>query len=175
MKSISQEILLNRLNNFKLGGHHIDSRLMDEVKNGGCFYIIELNDEESFLSLIWQEIDDTRLLTPKGETRRLLDVAERFIENKYSFEDLSKSIGMTSDKHKPEWFEKCIPINSDFKYDNFGLITIVPANDSERKQCPKGSFYIYDGIHKSLVLSTKLLKKEIGYQKIEALLLIPRR
>lgn len=175
MKSISQVDLINRLNNFKSSGNHIDSRLMNEVENGGCFYIIELNDEESFFSLIWQEINDSRLLTPKGESRRLLDVAERFIANKYSFEQLSKFTGMAPDQHNPEWFKKCIPINSDFKYANFGLITIVSANDGERKQCPKGSFYIYDGIHKSLVLATKLLKKEIDYQKIEALLLIPRR
>ena len=56
-----------------------------------------------------------------------------------------------------------------------GFISVVPANDKEREQTPSGSFYIYDGMHKSLVLAVKLLQKEIDYQKIELLYLLPRR
>lgn len=175
MKNVRQEDLIKRLIDFEQKGFHIDSRLMDEVKKGGYFYLIELPDKESFYSLIWQESDPARFLTPPGKSRCLLDVAQRFIENKYSFKQLSKSIGLPANQHNPKWFEKCIPIESDFHYEKFGLISIVSANDSERKQSPNGTFYIYDGIHKSLVLATKLVSKEIDYHKIEALLLIPRR
>lgn len=175
MRNVSQEDMLNQLKGLERKGFHIDSRLMKEVNNEGSFYIIDLEDEESFYSLIWQESDPARLLTPAGKSRRLKDVATRFIQNKYSFEQLSQSLGLPVDQHDPKWFKKCIPINAGFKYENFGLLAIVPANDGERKQCPNGSFYIYDGIHKSLVLSVKLFRKEIEYEKIEALLLLPRR
>lgn len=168
MKTITQEEILNRFFVYESKGFHIDSRLVGEVNKGGSFYIIELNDEEAFLSLIWQEIDDSRLLTLKNKSRKLLDVANRFIEKKYSFDTLSRYIGLSANEHNPKWFEKCIPIDDEFNYENYGLISIVPATDGERKQSLNGSFYIYDGIHKSIVLATKLLKNEIAFQKIKA-------
>ena len=55
------------------------------------------------------------------------------------------------------------------------MLAVVPALDSERKESPQGTFYIYDGAHKSLVLAHRLLTAQAVYQSIEALLLIPRR
>ena len=173
MKTISKDEVNKYLNCRKNRGLHIDSRLMDAIKKDKCFYLIELNDEESFLSLIWHEIDASRLLTPKGESRCLQDVANRFNKRNYTFEKLSESMNLSANQHDPHWFEACIPINNNFEYENFGWIVIQEANENEMKQSPCGTFYIYDGAHKSLVLATKLKEKEIEYKKIEALL-IPR-
>lgn len=175
MKKIDQKDAIKKLKDHQANGFHVDSRLLEEVKKDGDYFLIHLINKESFFSLIWQEIDYSRLLTPPGKPRCLFDVGNRFIKCDYSFEQLSEPMQLSANQHNHQWFKNCISINSDFDYKKFGLITIVPAKDCERTQSPKGTFYIYDGIHKSLVLAVKILRKEIDYQEIEALLMIPRR
>jgi hypothetical protein len=175
MKFLNQEDASNLLNEQKEKGFHVDSRLLEEVKKDGRYFIIDLKDKESFLSLIWQESDPGRLLTPRNQTRCLSDVGKRFIDNNYTFEKLSEPMGLSSTLHDPEWFRKCNNINDKFDFNHFGLLAIVPSTDGERQQSAHGTFYIYDGMHKSLVLTIKLLKEEIEYQNIQALLMIPRR
>jgi hypothetical protein len=51
----------------------------------------------------------------------------------------------------------------------------VAANDEERTQSPFGSFYVYDGAHKSLALARHLRVGEATYRPVECLLLVPRR
>ncbi len=138
-------------------------------------YQLTIEDHESFLSLVWQEIDDSRLLTPPKQPRSLRDVAQRFVEGDYTFETLSLPLGLPPTKHQPEWFQKCLPIAESFQYDSFGFVTLMQLNDWERKQTPHGTFYIYDGAHKSLVLSTLLVKGDTIFQPVDAILLTPRR
>jgi len=154
-------------------GYHVDSRLFEKLKCG-CTFSITLEDADSFLSLIWQEIDDSRLLTPRGQPRTLRDVAHRLITRENTFEGLAQDQGLSAQHHKPAWFEKCIPIANNFSYEAFGFIAVVPATDAEQKQSPNGSFYIFDGTHKTIVLSTLLIKKQIKYKPVQAVLLIPR-
>lgn len=155
-------------------GYNVDSRLLKELEHGSTF-TITLEDTDSFLSLIWQEIDDSRLLTPRGKSRTLRDVAGRVVVGAHTFESLARDCGLPAQQHNPSWFQKCIPIANDFSYEAFGFVAIVPANDNEQKQSPNGSFYIFDGIHKTLVLSTLLIKQQIAYKPVQAVLLIPRR
>jgi len=174
MRELGKKELTDCLRNHRSKGFHVDKRLMREVISGGKYYLIELKDKESFLSLIWQEIDASRLLTPKNESRCLKDVANRFIKKNYSFTKLSNSMGLPPSKHNPKWFQKCNQMYQSFDYEKFGVITVVPANDIERAQSPEGTFYVYDGIHKSLVLAVKLLEG-YNFNKVKAVLLIPRR
>jgi hypothetical protein len=154
-------------------GHHVDSRLKCAVKTDEIF-LLTIADSDTFLSLIWQAHDDSRLLTPSGP-RTLRDVATRFVQNNYTFPRLAVNPSLHCGCHNPTWFEKCVPIAESFSYEHFSFVAITPANDHERKESPKGTFYIFDGIHKTLVLSTLLLNGKVTFQAITAMLLIPRR
>jgi hypothetical protein len=156
-------------------GFHVDSRLLGEVNKNGQLYVFNLEDEESFLSLIWQESDPARLLTPRGEPRTLNDVGGRLLSNQHTFEALSKEIGLPRTQHQPEWFTKCLQIDANFDFNMFGWVTLVSPTDKERSQSPEGSFYVFDGIHKTLVLTKRLLKHETCFQPVQALFLVPRR
>ena len=50
----------------------------------------------------------------------------------------------------------------------------LPANDAEQRQSRTGTFYIFDGVHKTLVLATLLLRNLISYKPVNALLFVPR-
>jgi hypothetical protein len=73
------------------------------------------------------------------------------------------------------WFSKCVEIDASFNYSAFGWLALTPCTPSEQQETPNGTYYIYDGVHKSLVLGRKLLTNELAYQPLEALLLKPRR
>lgn len=155
-------------------GHNVDSRLQDAVKTGEIF-LLTIVDAESLLSLIWQARTDSRLLTPFGQPRTLRDVANRVIRAGYTFARLASNPPLEKGCHSPAWFEKCLPIAESFSYEDFGFVAITLANDSERNESPNGSFYIFDGAHKTLVLSTLLLSDRVTFHAVTAMLLLPRR
>lgn len=174
MQHILKETALQELNDRRSAGNHVDSRLFTAIENARSLYIFPLRDKTSFLSLIWHERKESRLLTPEGLPRTLHDAAERMTSNNWTFENLSSNIGIPANQHQPEWFKECLTINANFDYALFGRIAVVQANDNERKQSPAGTFYIYDGTHKSLVLSKLLLANEVEFKPVEALLILPR-
>jgi len=175
MRQIDQAEARRVLGDHQQGGHHVDSRLLKEIQRPGQLYLFRLEDEATFLALIWQESDPARLLTPNGQPRTLRDVADRLIRAGYTFESLTKSLGLARNQHHPDWFERCVRIDGAFEFNQFGWVAVVAANDGERKQSPGGSFYLFDGMHKTLVLAKRLMKRETAFQPIEALYLVPRR
>jgi hypothetical protein len=54
------------------------------------------------------------------------------------------------------------------------MLILAPSTEEEREQSPNGSFFIYDGFHRSLVLAKYLLEEEVDYQQVEGILVIPR-
>jgi len=175
MRQIDQGEARQVLGNHQRAGHQVDSRLLKEIEREGQLYVFRVEDEATFLSLIWQESDPARMLTPNGQPRTLNDVAQRLLREGYTFESLSNCIGLPRSEHHPEWFEPCIQIDAAFDFNQFGWVAVVAANDGERRQSPCGSFYLFDGMHKTLVLAKRLLKRETPFQVIEALYLVPRR
>ena len=95
-------------------------------------------------------------------------------EASFTFEMLASDLGRPKEEHDPDWFRVCTKINATFDFDRFGWITVVPANDNERRQTPGGSLYVYDGVHKTLVLSKRLVSGESQFRPVEALLVLPR-
>jgi hypothetical protein len=174
VKRIDNKAALASLQDRAAEGHHVDSRLLREVEHGSL-YSVMLEDPEMFLSLIWQESDPARFLTPPNEPRTLGDVADRFIRGEYTFASCAKPLGMPAHMHDPHWFEKCLPISNDFSYERFGPIALVSANDGERGQSPEGTFYVFDGIHKTLVLSVLCRQGKVGFKSVVAFILVPRR
>ena len=174
MRQISKNEVLQELCRRRSAGQHVDDRLVDTVNNSNALYIITLRDELSFSSLIWWEADESRCLTPAGKSRTLLDITMRMTEKDWSFADLTSNLGLNPNEHKPEWFKPCLKINEEFNYELFGWIAVIQADDVERKQSPHGSFSIYDGVHKTLVLSNLLSSKKLEYKPVGALFILPR-
>jgi hypothetical protein len=174
MRQISTTEVLHVLDERKRSGHHIDQRVYTAVAASAGLFLLTLADEASFLSLVWQQSDGVRLLVPRGRSRTLRDVAQRMIAESFTFERLASDLGRPKEEHDPEWFRVCTPINASFDLGRFGWVTVVPASDSERKESPGGSLYIFDGVHKTLVLSKRLVSGETQFRPVEALLILPR-
>ena len=175
MKKIERIEIEKTFTRFQAEGLHVDRRLLAELKKEGEYFMIDLEDEDSFYSLIWQQSDQARLLTPSDQPCCLSDIGKRFNEMNYTFDQLSKPMHLPRSKHDPNWFIACEKIYSTFDIEKFGIISVVPANDNEQKQSTAGSFYIFDGMHKTLVLAVKLLNHEITFSPIKVLLMLPRR
>lgn len=166
-ESISREDVEARLNNHKQNGFHVDSRLLQAIFQPGQLSLLTLETEDEFLRLVWQAVDETRPLTPKAQPRSVKDCAFRLRFFGWSFEAL---VG-----HGFPWFQKCADIDLAFDFGKVGWIAVTPLLAGEQKETPHGSYYIYDGVHKSIVLAKRLLCRELHYCAMEVLLLEPRR
>jgi hypothetical protein len=175
MRQVTSSEVLERLSAREALGHHVDPRLIQAVNAPGNLFFFTLEDEKSFLSLIWQEINPTRLLTPWGQPRTLGDVAGRMIELSWTFSSLSRPMGLMPTYHDPAAFESFKALDAGFDISKFDFIAVTPANDSEKRQSPSGTYYIYDGVHRALVLAHRVMNGQSKYQPVEALLLTPRR
>lgn len=175
MKPVSGPEVLARLSAREAIGHHIDARLIQAVEAPGNLFFFTLEDAESFLSLIWQEINPTRILTPRGQPRTLGDVAGRMLHHSWTFPSLSRPMGLMPTHHDPAAFRSFEALDAGFEISKFDFIAVTPANDSEQRQSPNGTYYIYDGVHRALVLAHRIMSGKSKYQPIEALLMTPRR
>lgn len=175
MRHVSGPEVLARLGAREALGHHVDPRLIQAVKAPGNLFFFTLEDEKPFLSLIWQESDFTRLLTPWGQPRTLADVASRMIANSWTFSSLCRPMGLELKYHDPAAFESYRALDTGFDISKFDFIAVTPANDSEKRQSPNGTYYIYDGVHRALVLAHRVMSGHSKYQPVAALLLTPRR
>lgn len=175
--AISKEVALEKL--LAHGeDYHVDSRVIREVKMDivdEAFYECCLDDQDQFLSLIWCAIDESRLLTPDNKPRTIRHVVERMISNGWTPERLWTEPPLIKGEHTPDWFIKCKSIIEDFDYTRFGWIVACSPTEEERRSTPTGSYYVFDGNNRSLVLGWLLLKKVISYEPVTLLIMEPRR
>lgn len=162
----------------------VEPNLREKLKTARKWYRGEIQDPEDFLSLIWHEIDASRILTPRDKPRSLRDVAQRMICAGVTFDDLSspgkkefvvKSFRSRIGDHicsnyNPNWFTKCSIIYDSFDIRKFSPIVLRKANPGERSQTPKGILYIKDGTHRCLVYAYKILKFECEFEPVWFLL-----
>jgi hypothetical protein len=175
MRRISPDEARLFLEQHALAGNKVDRKLMEEVGRPGELYLLRLEDEASFLSLIWYQAPAVRLLAPDGEPRTLRDVARRLRQRGHTFSALAGDLGLPREGHDPGFFKPCVPIDSCFDWRRFGWVAVVAADDEERALSPLDPFYVFDGSHKSLALARRLLAGETRYRPVEALHLVPRR
>jgi hypothetical protein len=167
MKKVDAVTVRSILDRHEASGFHVDDRLRGEVYKPGEMFLDTLATREEFLRLVWQSIDDTRPLVPVGAPRTLSDCAQRLLQYGWKFQALL-DLGF-------KWFEKCVDIDVGFDYAKVGLVALTPLIEPERRETPAGSYYIYDGVHKSIVLAKRLLQRQTGYESVQVLLLTPRR
>jgi hypothetical protein len=173
MEAIAKDEALRRFASTRRSGEHVDERLFGAIRGSQALYKISLSDAESFHSLIWQERAETRLLTPRGQPRTMRDISCR-LRHFGGLTNLASTLDVPQNQHNPEWFRTCVLIDKAFDFSRFGWISIAQPTDGERHQSPAGSFYIYDGVHRTLVLAKRLLTGETDFKPISALLIVPR-
>jgi hypothetical protein len=123
--------------------------------------------QAGFLELVWQSSPETRALAPPGHPRTLGDCALRLSQFGWVFDRLIEQ--------GYPWFGPCVEIDRTFDSSKFGLIALTTLTPDEKIETPKGSYYIFDGVHRSIVLAKKLFKGAIQYKPVQAILLEPRR
>jgi hypothetical protein len=167
MNKVDAATVRSILDGHEASGFHVDDRLRGEIDQPGEMYLDVLATREEFLRLVWQSSDATRPLTPVGQPRTLLDCACRLSTFGWEFQALIQA-GF-------EWFRPCADIDKAFDYGKVGLVALTPLIESERRETIAGNYYIYDGVHKSIVLAKRLLRRANGYEPVQVLLLTPRR
>jgi len=168
MKEVHTGEVASCLERHRDAGLHVDERLLTEVaRPDGRMYLWTEPTVTGFLSLVWQSIDETRPIVPEGHPRTLRDCAVRLSGFEWRFDSLVRA--------GRSWFETCVDVDAAFDYSKFGCIVVTPLNSREADETPGGTYYIFDGVHKSIVLAKRLLRQEVKYSPIEVLLLTPRR
>ena len=130
-------------------------------------FAMTLMREDELLDLVWQSSPETCILAPPDQPRTLGDCALRLFQFGWAFDRLVE-------QGNP-WFDTCTEIDKAFDYSKFGSIALTPLTPPEKAETPKGSYYIYDGVHRSIVLAKKLIRGAIEYKPVQAILFEPRR
>lgn len=114
-------------------------------------------DEAQFCNLVFMEANNyvwlvndclVRKLTPPGESRRLRDVVRR-IEDEYGRGSPIEIFKRLSGDEP--WFDDCFFMSARFDERLLGKLKIRDLNEQEKKDSPKGSYYLEDGNHRALV------------------------
>jgi hypothetical protein len=138
-------------------------------------YVFRIEDAATFFSLVWHYHRHTKVLTPGtwvgGKVYSVGDVCDRFLGLGGAFSDYS--CGNMSGVYTPDWFDNCVKVYEGFSWDAFGALVVQPLNNAERRDCPRGTFRLIDGSHRTLVLGVLLREKKIEFRPIECVLVIP--
>src|SRR5450759_3084307 len=135
MKKVDAATVRSILDRHEASGFHVDDHLRGEVDKPGEMFLDTLATREEFLRLVWQSSDATRLLTPAGEPRTLLDCASRLSAFGWEFQPLVVvCFGL---------FRPCLDIDKAFDYGKIGLVALTPLIEPERHETPTGNYYIY--------------------------------
>ena len=131
------------------------------------------HEREAFLDIAWQEIDDTRCLTPPVAPRTLRAVATRVHEDFGSFGAILAAEWRPT--LCPAWFESCARIEAEgFDWAKFRRPWLVPANEIEKRQSPNTEFYLWEGAHATIVLAVGLLFRSMDWRPVEAVVALRR-
>lgn len=167
MRSISRIEVQTVFDQHTAAGCHVDDRLLAQIDAPGELFVDVLPTCADYLRLVWQSIDAARPLVPVERPRTLRDCASRLESFEWRFQALVAQ--------GYPWFEKCARLDQAFDWSKLGWIAVTPLLHAESRSNPQGSYYIYDGAHKSIVLAKRLLCRELEYRPVEVLLLTPRR
>lgn len=172
MKFISKENALAVIKDQQEKGYHIDPKVELATAGAKALFSLTIDDQQTLLSLVMANNSGHRFLTPKKQARTLLAVTERLLENNLHLSDLAH--GNVDEEYNPVWFRPCVEIDAQFDYERFGWVYLTFPAKHHLKYSPGGTFRIYDGNRKCLVLGKRLLAGETSYKKIPALLIVPK-
>lgn len=149
-----------------------------DLRQADTILEITLQDVEALHSLIWHDIDATERLT-KGYDRRLGAVVARLHDYDMTFDELARASGFAATLVKEQkarlFFRQCAEIEQRFDWDRFSPPLLVMPNQSEQVGAQnRGTYYIHNGNHRTLVVASMLLQRRIEFRPITCWLLLPR-
>src|SRR5438552_17154191 len=119
MRQVSKTEVLHVLEERQRIGIHIDGRVFTAVDASAALFLLTLADEDSFLSLVWQQRGGVRLLAPHGQSRRLRDVAQRMREASFSFQMLAAYLGRRKEEYEAAWLRVSTEANDAVTFKRF--------------------------------------------------------
>ncbi len=165
--------LSNKLNELNNSGLHVNNKVIKAIKNAINIKKIMLSEDE-FFNLVWIQINGVRILSEKNKPRTLKDIVNKMNKNNYDFQFLASNQIFDQINHDLSWFEKCNNIYANFNFNKFKYLFLYSLNENERSSSPNGSYYLFDGNHKSLVYAKKIIDGDLKYKEIKAYMIEPR-
>lgn len=144
------------------------------------FYTLDIESPELIDALIMHYHSRSRCLTPTThmgfvkKTWTIGRVVNRMIDEGITFEHLASGKESAIPAKELFWYERFLPLIEQFSYQKMDPLLLFNPNNQEQKDCPDGAFKLIDGMHRTLVLSYLLKKKQIEFQPVKAILLTPR-
>ncbi|MSR88293.1 MAG: hypothetical protein EXS67_01385 [Candidatus Margulisbacteria bacterium] len=173
MRSVDKSIVISQLT---ASGATKNGFLNRTLASTTHFHTFTIEDETTLFSLIWHYHKATQLLTPGtwigGKVYTVGDVAKYMLDHQITFQALAS--GSLPGTYTPNWFESCVNIYENFNEATFNALVVQLPNNTERKDCPNGTFRIIDGTHRTLVLSYLLLQKKRAFKPISCILAITK-
>jgi len=131
--------------------------------------------EAEFWKLCWQSVDIYRFLTPVGHCRNLRCVVDRLKKCGASLAQLADPYARQDLVRNTDWFRVCADMANDFDWARFRgsgshdhPIRLRFVNQIERGECPRATWYVADGVHRTLVAGVLLDQKGIAWQPFTA-------
>jgi hypothetical protein len=131
--------------------------------------------EADFWSLIWQSVELTRFLTPVGACRTLRCVVDRLTMLGVTLDELARPDVRPDIVRSPAWFRSCALLEHRFDWDRFPgdgsdqhSLKVRSANDVERAECPTGTWYVLEGVHRMLAAAVLLDRGLISWRPFSA-------
>ena len=143
-----------------------------------AFRVIHIEREADFWKLCWQSVDIYRFLTPVGLCRNLRCVVDRMKTLDVSLAELADPHARQDLARNAAWFEVCVAIAANFNWARFQgsgsageAIRLRFVNHVERGECPGATWYIADGVHRTLVAAVLLDQGVIQWRPVNAITL----
>lgn len=125
-------------------------------------------DQAEFLSVAWQEDDNTRYLTSSAPRRTLRTVAERILSEFASFGALVAAEARPGELD-PAWFRTCADIALEFDWAKWTKPWFVPASANEIRKSPETILYVCEGVHRTIVAAVMLLNGSVEWSPMLAI------
>jgi hypothetical protein len=131
-----------------------------------------LAERDAFLDIAWQELaTKTRHLTA-GSERTLAVVATAIVDRFGSFAALVAADPQTD--LDPEWFRTCAEIEGEgFDFSKWLSPWLAPAIAADGGS-PTTTWYVWEGVHSIIVLAVGLIRGDIDWQPVDAVLCLDR-
>ena len=152
-----------------------DTRFQEQLRQGEHFGLHL--DQHSFMSLVWLEGNVNRTLT-KDTDRTLFDAVRNLLAKEWTFELLADQHRRVEGQYEPEWFGGCVGACREIlagELRGLGVLGLTVLNSSECERSPTGSFYIYDGNHRSIAYAYLVETGKVKFESVPAILMTPRR
>jgi hypothetical protein len=149
-----------------------DVRVAEALKGAASGAACELALDD-LMGLCWQDTRDVRILiTPPGISRSVGAVAHRFLERGLTWQSLITNA--VEGEYSPAWFGPCLQYANGQRDLHAGELLLVPTTTDEHRDAGQAHWYVWDGIHRSLVAAVEHLAGRRAYRPLNAIVVRPR-